>query len=266
MQIDDWPVPNAAAGWITSDGRSDRVGDTARPFVLASITKPLVALAVLVAVEEGSVSLDDQIAVGNHHASLRHLLAHASGIGPESGDPIVEAGTRRIYSNAGFELIGQHLERATEMTTADYLRLAVAEPLGLQATALTGSPAHGATASVDDMLAVIAELMAPTLLHPSTVALAGSVQFPGLAGVLPGFGRQGDNTWGMGFEIRGVKAPHWTAPTNSERTFGHFGAAGTMFWIDPDAGIGCVALTDRRFGAWAADVWPTFSSQILSFG
>ena len=36
------------------------------------------------------------------------------------------------------------------------------------------------------------------------------VAFPELAGVLPGFGYHNPNDWGLGPEIRGTKAPHWT--------------------------------------------------------
>ena len=95
-------------------------------------------------------------------------------------------------------------------------------------------------------------MLAPQgLLHPSTLADATSVQYPGLRGVLPGFGSQDPNDWGLGFEIRGAKHPHWTGAANSPATFGHFGQSGTMLWVDPVAGVGLVALADRDFGPWA---------------
>jgi CubicO group peptidase (beta-lactamase class C family) len=102
------------------------------------------------------------------------------------------------------------------------------------------------------------------LLHPSTLDDAAGVQFPGLRGVLPGFGSQDPNDWGLGFEIRAQKQPHWTGATNSPRTFGHFGQSGTMFWIDPVARVGLVALTDRDFDTWAADAWPALSDAVLA--
>ena len=34
-------------------------------------------------------------------------------------------------------------------------------------------------------------------------------------------------------EIRGTKAPHWSAPWSSPETFGHFGRSGTLLWVDP---------------------------------
>ena len=82
------------------------------------------------------------------------------------------------------------------------------------------------------------------------------MQFPGLDGVLPGFGRQTPNDWGLGIELRDAKAPHWTGERNSPRTYGHFGRSGTFLWVDPDAGVALACLTDRDFGDWAKEAWP----------
>ena len=87
---------------------------------------------------------------------------------------------------------------------------------------------------------------------------------PGLVGVLPGWGRMDPNDWGLGFELRDHKQPHWTGRGNSPRTFGHFGATGTFLWVDPDAGLACGALTDRDFGDWAKEAWPRFSDAVLA--
>lgn len=83
-----------------------------------------------------------------------------------------------------------------------------------------------------------------------------TVQYPGTKGVLPGYGHQNPNDWGLGFEIRDGKSPHWTGSASSPRTFGHFGQSGTFLWIDPDAALACVSLTDRAFGPWAVEAWP----------
>jgi CubicO group peptidase (beta-lactamase class C family) len=82
--------------------------------------------------------------------------------------------------------------------------------------------------------------------------------------VLPGFGRQEPNDWGLGFELRDRKSPHWTGRANSERTFGHFGRSGTFLWVDPDAGVALACLTDREFGEWAAEAWPLLSDAVLA--
>lgn len=87
---------------------------------------------------------------------------------------------------------------------------------------------------------------------------------PGLKGVLPGYGLQNPNDWGLGFEIRGAKSPHWTGSSSSRRTFGHFGQSGTFLWVDPGAGAACVALTDRDFGPWAIEARPPFTEAVLA--
>src|SRR5438105_15803310 len=51
--IDAWPVTAAAAGVVARDGQTATRGPSDRPFALASVTKPLVALAALVAGAEG---------------------------------------------------------------------------------------------------------------------------------------------------------------------------------------------------------------------
>ena len=143
-----------------------------------------------------------------------------------------------------------------------YLDGAVLAPLGLAAE-LRSSPAWGMEGSLRDLLTVAEELLAPTLVAPETLVEATETQFPGLVGVLPGFGRQEPNDWGLGFELRDGKHPHWTGTRNSPRTFGHFGAAGTFLWVDPEAGVACACLSDAEFGDWAKDAWPRLSDAIL---
>ena len=62
---------------------------------------------------------------------------------------------------------------------------------------------------------VASELLVPERISAATLAQAASVQFPGLGGVLPGFGRYEPNDWGLGFELRDAKGPHWTGAANS---------------------------------------------------
>ncbi len=263
--VDHWPVTTVAAGWLRADGRSETAGDVSRVFPLASITKALFAYAVLVAVEEGSLSLDQP--AGPEGSTVAHLLSHSSGLAPEAdtsvGSSFAAVGSRRIYSNQGFEVLASTLEASTGIDAATYLRLAVCEPLGMAATELRGSAAHSAVSTVGDLLAFCQELFEPQLIHRSTLAQATTPFLGDLSGVLPGFGRQERNTWGLGFEIRGLKEPHWTGRNNAATTYGHFGASGTFLWHDPDHGLACVALTDRQFGPWAAEVWPELSDAVL---
>ncbi len=270
-QVGTWPVDNAAVAVLRRDGSgavgraavevAGVVGDPARSFRLTSVSKLLTAYAVLVAVEEGVFGLDDE--AGPPGSTVAHLLAHASGLAFSEPRPLARPGTRRVYSNAGFEVLGETLEAASGIGMGDYLAEAVFEPLGMVSSELRGSPAHAVWSTLHDTARFAAELLAPTLVAPETFATATTVAFPGLSGVLPGFGTQNPNDWGLGCEIRDAKSPHWTGSANSPATFGHFGRSGTFLWVDPAVGVACVGLTDRDFGEWAAGAWPALSDAVL---
>jgi CubicO group peptidase (beta-lactamase class C family) len=259
-QVEEWPVGAAVVGVTRAGAEAGAIGDKGATFPWASVTKLVTALATLVAAEEGVVELDEP--AGPPGSTVRHLLAHASGLPPEGEAPIAKPGTRRIYSNAGFEVLARAVGGRAEMPFSDYLRLAVLEPLGLIAS-LDGSPASGVVGTLADLLAVGRELLAPRLIAPETLAEATGVAFPGLTGVLPGFGRMNPNDWGLGFELRDEKRPHWTGDRNSRRTFGHFGQSGSFLWVDPEAGLACACLADRDFGDWAKEAWPRLSDAVL---
>lgn len=262
--INGWDVSAASAAVFDGTEIRDEHGPVDDGFPLASVSKVLAAGVTHVAVEEGSIGLDD--AAGPDGSTVRHLLAHASGLGP-NGRVLEPPGRRRIYSNAGFELLADHVGAAAGMSFSDYARLALVDTLGLAATEITGSPAHGYRSSVRDLCTVLQAVVSHRLLAASTFDAMTTPAFPDLAGVLPGYGSQDPNPWGLGVEVRGEKSPHWTADGNSARTWGHFGQAGTFVWFDPDAGsdgLGLVALTDRDFGPWAVEAWPTLSAAVLA--
>ncbi|HET8653536.1 MAG TPA: serine hydrolase domain-containing protein [Gaiellaceae bacterium] len=259
-QVDGWPAENAAVGVVAEGRMLARHGETDREFRWASVTKLVSALAVLVAAEEGTVDLDEP--AGPPGATVRHLLAHTSGLPFEGRDPIARPGTRRIYSNAGFEVLAEFVEARAAMPFADYLREAVFEPLGMEAR-LEGSAGAGAHGLLEDVLRLARELLEPTVVAPETLAEATTVQFPGLDGVIPGIGRFDPNDWGLGFELRDRKPGHWTGERPSERTFGHFGGSGTFLWVDPASGLAVACLTDHEFGDWALDAWPRLSDDVV---
>jgi CubicO group peptidase (beta-lactamase class C family) len=261
----DWPVPAAAAAVIGPDGVLATHGDTKQVFVLASVTKPLVARAAHIAIEEGVVELDTP--AGPSDSTVRHLLAHASGLAMHTDRVLAKPGTRRIYSNYGFAVLAETLERESGIEFGRYLTEAVCEPLAMGTTRLDGGAAaagFGATSTVADLAAFAGDLLRPATVSAQLHDDATTVQFPGLDGVLPGYGVQRPNDWGLGFEIRDSKSPHWTGGRNSARTYGHFGQAGGFIWADPDAKLAMVALTDRDFGEWALDLWPAISDAVIS--
>jgi CubicO group peptidase (beta-lactamase class C family) len=260
--VSGWPA--VAAAGVASAGRGvvASTGPDQVRFPWASVTKLLTALAVWVAVEEGTVDWDDP--VGPPGSTLAHLLAHAAGVAPDSDAVLAAPGTRRIYSNYGFELVAQHLADRSGLAFGCYLSEGVLQPLALTGTRLVGSPAAGASGPLTDLLALGRELLAPTLVSPGTLQRATRVAFAGLAGVLPGFGAYDPNDWGLGVEIRGAKQPHWTGAHNSPATFGHFGRSGAFLWIDPARRLALGSLADRPFGPWAARAWPALSDAVIA--
>ena len=263
--LEDWPVPAAAAAVVGRSGVLASHGDTERQFALASVTKLLVARAAQIAIEEGAVDLDT--AAGPPGSTVRHLLAHASGLAMDSDETLAKPGARRIYSNYGFGILAETVQRAAGIEFGRYLAEAVFEPLDMTATRLDGgAPAagFGATSTVADLAAFAGDLLTPTTVSAQMHADATTVQFPGLNGVLPGYGQQRPNDWGLGFEIKDAKSPHWTGAKNSAASYGHFGQSGTLIWADPQVKLALVVLTDRGFGDWALPLWPALADRVLA--
>ena len=295
----DFPVA-VMASELETDG-STRVlveaGEVDEIFPFASVTKPIVAWSALVAVERGLLDLEAPAQPGEARsmagscavpapagscavpapagscavpapaltgATVRHLLAHASGIAFDSDAVLAVPGTRRIYSNRGIEILGERLEEATATPLERWIETTVLEPLGMSSVLVPGSPAHSGEGSARDLAVFARELAAPRLISADSAREATSVVFPGLDGILPGYGRQAPNDFGLGVEVRGRKRPHWTGTTSSPATFGHFGQSGSFIWVDPEARRQAVFLGARPFGRAHAAHWPELSDQILA--
>ncbi len=262
-QVEGWEPDTIVVGVTRADGTVERHGPADEVLPFASITKPLTAYATLLAVQDGLLHLDEPVEHAGDGATVRHLLAHASGLPPKPEGPRIAPGRRRIYSDHAYDLLGALVEERTGRPFAEQLDLEVLQPLGMTDTHLDGSPAHAAEGTLPDLLAFARELMSPTLLDADLHREATSVAFPELEGVLPGFGRHTPNEWGLGFEIRGRKAPHWTGARVSPATFGHFGRAGSYLWVDPERGLASAGLADQPFGDWAVEGWPQLSDAIV---
>jgi CubicO group peptidase (beta-lactamase class C family) len=260
--VEGWGARSVAVVVVDADGVVASHGpvDAAMPW--ASVTKPASACAVLVAVDRGLLALDDP--AGPPGATVRHLLAHAAGLAFD--DPTVISGVGRVrgYSNTGFDVLADVLARAAGAPFASLVDDWVLRPLGMTGSRLDGRAGDGMSGPAVDLARLGRELLVPSVLPGDLVREAERVAFPGLRGVLPGFGLQDPNDWGLGLEIRGTKAPHWTGSRNSPATFGHFGRTGTFLWVDPVAGIALACLTDRPFGPWAGEAWPALSDAVLA--
>ena len=260
--IDGWGAANAAAAVVGPTHTIATYGDADHPYAWASVTKLVTALAVLTAVDDGTLGLDEP--AGPPGATVRHLLAHASGLPFEGTESISRVAARRIYSNAGFDRLGRLLaERDETHDPGASLRIRVLEPLGMATTTLVDRASQGLRGPLADLVALTRELLRPTLIRPETHAAATRVAFPGLPGILPGVGRFDPLDWGLGFELRDGKVPHWTGAHNSPRTFGHFGGRGSFLWVDPERDMALACLTDREYGPWALEAWPALSDAVL---
>jgi CubicO group peptidase (beta-lactamase class C family) len=260
-QIDAWPVPNAAVAVVAPDGLVGQRGDLAYIGPWASVTKLFTAYVVLMAVQDEEFSLEDP--AGPESSTIRHLLAHASGLPFEGQVAIARPGTRRIYSNAGFDLLGEMVTDRCGHQFTDYLRLQVLQPLGITAD-LIGRPSEGLSGELSGLISFAHELLSPTLVDPVLFATATSLAFPGLSGTLPGIGRYDPLDWGLGFELRDAKVPHWTGRANSPTTFGHFGGAGSFLWVDPVIRLAMCGLSGRQFDNWAMTAWPALADAVIA--
>jgi CubicO group peptidase (beta-lactamase class C family) len=270
----DWPVARAGVA-VVSPSTMDRAtrggvrGDD--QFAVASVTKLMTTMAALAAIEGGRLGLDEPVPEAGDGVTVRHLLAHASGLPFERTGGRRPPGTRRIYSNVGFRMLAEVVADAVGMTFGAWLGSSVLEPLDMPATRLAArrgvdeDPAAGAVSTLDDL-----ERLARCLLDRGTpvvgrelFAAAIGVQFPGLAGLVPGVGRFDPCDWGLGFELHDGKRPHWMGDRRSDAAFGHFGASGCFLWVDPNAELACAAVSDRPFddGRWGMATWPAWSDR-----
>src|SRR5436190_22663267 len=112
--------------------RAEDLGEMRGPrehvFRWASVTKLVTALAALVAAEEGVIDLDEP--AGPEGSTVRHLLAHASGLPFEPGAPTGRPEQRRIYSNVGFETLAEHVTGRAELQLGVSLTARMLRPLG----------------------------------------------------------------------------------------------------------------------------------------
>ena len=272
-------------------------------FALASLTKPLVGAACMVALEEGLLDLDAEVRDG---FTLRHLLSHCAGL-PEAGlrwqePPEFEPGTQRWYSNAGYVQAAHLLEDASGMSCAAYLHEAILAPLGMDAslglaegdaarTARVWQPGRygddelfnserfrrdappqsGAFASARAYGKLLSCLLAggiaggAALLAEETVDEFLAPQFGPLPGGVNGVGEWPDLCWGLGFDVRGAREPHWAGPALGPRTASHFGASGTLAWLEPERGLGLVALANRgSYAGWWREPWAALGTAVTA--
>jgi CubicO group peptidase (beta-lactamase class C family) len=332
-----------AAGKVVLEGALGRFTyeDDAPPvrpdtvFDIASLTKVVstTAAAMLLA-QRGQLDLETPLGellpgfvVGRapggqaRHVTLRHLLAHNSGL-PGYVEffrtaqtpaalyraclelPIeAEPGTRAEYSDPGFILLGKALEVLTGEYLAPWVRREVFTPLGLAATGFC--PAPGARAAIpptEEDSTLRHRTIQGEVQDENAWLLKGAAGHAGLFSNMPDLlrfalevlesheGRDGKDTGPHMFtpatveEFATRQAPPgssralgWDTPSEnsssgthfSRHSIGHLGYSGCSLWIDLDASIAVVLLTNRTWpdrGAEAAklirEVRPAFHDAV----
>ena len=276
-------------------------------FDLASLTKVVATTpAVMQLIERGRLRLDATVAshwpefgqAGKAAITLRQLLTHTAGLradldpaagwsGPEAalaliaGDhPVCAPGTRFLYSDVGFIVLGELVRRVSGMPLDLYSHQHIFVPLRMRETGFRPAPdlrariaptdwedgvlRHGAVqdptayrmagvaghaglfASADD-LARFAQAMLDGgggVLTPDTVATMTR------ANPLPGGARRGLG-WDIGSHYAAPMA-EWFGP----RAYGHTGYTGTLLWLDPDSATFLIVLTSRLHPDGRGDVQP----------
>jgi beta-lactamase class C len=203
--------------------------------------------------------------------------------------PLIAApGSAHLYSNAGFAVLGRLVERVTGNEFWDEARERVLDPLGMNDTVArpgpylheriarvtdtnhTGTdiepynseywrqlalPWGGLYGSASDLVRFAASFLpnGPRLLSKPSVQLMTSDQVAGVPGGVQSMKVTWDPAhWGLGWEVKGAKRRHWTGELTGPRTFCHFGAAGTLYWADPDRDVALAVFGNRT----TIHLWP----------
>ncbi len=103
------------------------------------------------------------------------------------------------------------------------------------------------------------------LLAPATARLMTTNHTAGLRGGIEGFMTWAECAWGLGFDLRGTKHPHFSGEFTSARTFAHAGVAGTFAWADPEHDLVCVMLGNHLLSnLWNQPRWSRYSSAVCA--
>lgn len=261
--------------------------DLHRSFPWMSVTKFLVAVAFWrQTIIAPRLSLNTLVgSPAPPEVRLVDLLSHCSGLpfdAPETGSDqprlgvqfgiarpdaqAIEPFTKRIYSNYNFELAALRAEKVVGKPWMDWVRETVLEPLGMNGTVLSHSPAWGAVGSVSDLARLAGELLNPEAgvlgFTERNLDAFCAPHHPGLRGLLPGYGPQKDNLWATGVELHGAKSPHYLPASFPPEVIGHFGQSGSFIWVDRRAGVAGAFLGAQKFGSVHKARWPELNAQI----
>lgn len=279
-------------------------------FDLASLTKPLAStLAILSLIKEKKITLDDrlpllleqEIPFDKKGITLRQLLSHSSGL--PAWQPYFKKlvalpmekrkehllamilkeplgygpGEKSLYSDLGFMLLGDVVERKSGKRLDDMVRNNIFEPLGLGRGIFYNpmdNPDRNRVYAATENCLWREKVLAGEVHDDNAYAIGGVAGHAGLFGdvgsVLALLGhiltewqdksehpnywrrdlqaflaRQGvpNSTWALGFDTPSAESSggRYISPNS----IGHLGYTGTSFWIDPERQLIMVLLTNR---------------------
>lgn len=245
-------------------------GDQDKVYPWMSVTKLVTSRTILGAIENGVLELDQPLPQlpgvrDPRPVSVADLLAHRSGLDQERREFSRAPHSRRVYSNSGYEILGELLSERSGVPFDTWAAEMVFSPLGIKRK-MRGSPAWGMHGSLRELLTFAYEAACPRFLSPKLFSAWSRRDEMQLPGVVPGYGFHRDNAWGLGCEIRAAKDPHWTLPDSSPDTYGHFGQSGSFLWIDPASRLGAVFLGQEPFGPLHKQLWPELNRALREVG
>jgi CubicO group peptidase (beta-lactamase class C family) len=166
--------------------------------------------------------------------------------------PLWQVARERIFEPLGLEDIvanpsGPALERVAHLADTSHPESAIEtynsaywRSLALPWGGLFGTPRDAvrfAAAFLSSGERVVSEAATSLMTTDQTMGVPGGVES---AKVHWDPGR-----WGLGWEVKGEKRRHWTGDYTSNRTFCHFGHAGTLLWGDPERDIALAVFANR---------------------
>ena len=284
-------------------------------FLVASITKPVTATAVMLLVERGVLALDDRVAEiipafaqnGKQEVRVRTFLTHTSGLPdmPPENEALRAAhaplqafidatvrlplsfppGTQVQYQSMGIALLAEVVHQVAGRSLAEFLRSEVFQPLGMHDTTLgstpekeariaairvspeqqatdwnwntpywrrLGAPWGGLITSPADfarfcrMMLHGGQLDGVRVLGPATVRAMTGNQLATMP-LVPEEERR-CRPWGLGWRLNWQGHSANFGDLLGPRTYGHWGASGTLCWLDPDADAYAILFTTQPQG------------------
>jgi CubicO group peptidase (beta-lactamase class C family) len=274
--------------------------DLATLFDLASLTKPIAtATAIMLLIEAGKLKvtdkLGDHLPVFRRGITIEHLLLHTSGFIADNPladyqdgvakslerlhalKPLATPGTKFVYSDVGFLLLGEIVEKASGLTLDRFTKQHVFTPLGMAETGfrpegdlrkraaptqqrdsrwmegevhdpraylLGGVAGHAGLFSTADDLAIYARMLLNRGRHKDKAFLKEeTVRFMTTPRQVPGKKEPGLRTYGWDM-LTSFSANRGEVFAKGV-SFGHTGFTGTSIWIDPPSKTAVIFLSNR---------------------